>query len=399
MTSHWQRKRQPEDVPTPVAVAVSDFCRRAQAAASPQDVREALALLAEADDFRVRTLTDAEPEARPLGPFALVDVLQGTPAAVAAQRQGVGYYDVARELARVREDKRPAAPPPAPEVPRFVPPAPAPSAPAGRGKKAAEPSVADRIAPRKRQGVEEPAPELPPLAPESAFRKRDLPAPRGRFSNVAAPKASFQGLTRATGKDVLLEALDKSEHRYALHKLLANAYAGPRGGDLKPEDVDALLSEHGLLDALAEREKARVLAAYAEQRGAAGRVAWSLGLSPAELERLVKVLGLREQVEETRERFRREVLAEPSLTRRLDLLGREKYLMDLGVKKRFHEVLRRELEKLAREELADADSLPALAERVARKHAAPADLVLRALERLDLADAVRERLAASPSRP
>ncbi|NPC87307.1 hypothetical protein HPC49_55175, partial [Pyxidicoccus fallax] len=93
MTSPWQRRRQPDDVPTPVAVAVSDFCRRAKSPAPAPEVREALALLAEDDDFRVRALTDGEPEASPLGPFAVVDVLRGTAPSLAAQRQACGFYD------------------------------------------------------------------------------------------------------------------------------------------------------------------------------------------------------------------------------------------------------------------------------------------------------------------
>src|SRR5215468_8933142 len=39
----WERKRQPDDVPTPVAVAVSDFCPRAGTPAAPRAVREAQA--------------------------------------------------------------------------------------------------------------------------------------------------------------------------------------------------------------------------------------------------------------------------------------------------------------------------------------------------------------------
>ena len=58
MATHWQRKRQPDEVPTPVAVAVSDYCRRAKGAAPAGEVREALALLAETDDFRVRDLAE-----------------------------------------------------------------------------------------------------------------------------------------------------------------------------------------------------------------------------------------------------------------------------------------------------------------------------------------------------
>ena len=94
----WERKRQPDDVPTPVAVAVSDYCRRAGTPAAPRAVREALSTVSEADDFRVRAVTDAEPPVRPLGPFAVVDLARGTPADTAALRERSGYYALVEEL-------------------------------------------------------------------------------------------------------------------------------------------------------------------------------------------------------------------------------------------------------------------------------------------------------------
>ena len=92
-----------------------------------------------------------------------------------------------------------------------------------------------------------------------------------------------------------------------------------------------------------------------------------------------------------RERFRREALTARNLTQRLDLLGRDKYLVDLGIKKRFSDMLRRELEVLVQQELPEASSLSALADTVARKHGAPSELVLRALERLGVAEGLRKR--------
>src|SRR5512137_2205894 len=50
MSDNWQRRREPDDVPTPLAVALSDFCRRAKSPASAAEVREALALLAPEDE-------------------------------------------------------------------------------------------------------------------------------------------------------------------------------------------------------------------------------------------------------------------------------------------------------------------------------------------------------------
>lgn len=405
MTSPWQRRRQPDDVPTPVAVAVSDFCRRAKAPAPAPEVREALALLAEDDDFRVRALTDAEPESSPLGPFAVVDILRGTAPALAAQRQACGFYDVARELAHVREQKTPP-PAPAPAVPVFATPPAAPSeegdGKAGKkgGKAAKEAAVQERIAPKKRATAEPDEVGAGEEAEDLGFLRRDLPRPRGRFTRVEAPRASFMELTRLTTKPAVEAALEGAEHRFALLSNLSQRYNGPRG-ELTLMDLETVLKDHGLLDTLTEKEKRQLLAAYSDQRGASGRVGWSLGLSPSELQRLIGALGLGEEVEALRERFRREALATSHLTHRLDLLGREKYLADLGIQRKFSDSLRKELERLVADELPDADDLHGLADAVGRKHGAPAELVFRAFERLGLAEGLRKQLLAGapPSTP
>lgn len=406
MTSPWQRRRQPDDVPTPVAVAVSDFCRRAKAAPTPAEVREALALLSESDDFRIRTLTDAEPEATPLGPFAVVDILAGTAAPLAARRQDVGYYDVVRELARVREEKAPvpAPAPSVPEVPTFAIPSPRP-APAGeaaepgaKGKKKPE-SVLDRIAPKKRAPAPTEAFEAAD-AEEPLFLKRDLPKPRGRFSRIDAPKVSYLELSRVEGKDVLEAAIAGHDHRFALLRSLAEQYSGARS-ELSLTDVEGALRHHGLMEQLEARERQNLLAALAEQRGATGRVGWAMELSPSELQRLIHALKLDNEVETVRENYRREALGTRNLTQKLDLLGRDKYLADLGIKKRFTDSLRKELDGLVREELPEATDLHGLADRVARKHGAPTELVFRAFERLGQAEDLRKRISANahPSSP
>lgn len=409
MTSPWQRRRQPDDVPTPVAVAVSDFCRRAKSPAPAPEVREALALLAEDDDFRVRALTDAEPEASPLGPFAVVDILRGTAPSLAAQRQACGFYDVARELAYVREEKTPP-PAPASDVPTFaIPPKPGAEDGDGKpGKKAtkaakAEAAVQERITPRKRATSEDESDttEAGPLPPEGdeelGFLRRDLPRPRGRFTRVEAPRASFLELARLSSKPIVEAAIESSEHRFALLRNLSQRYNGSRG-DLTVVDLENVLKDHGLLDAFTEKERQQVIAGYSDQRGAAGRVAWSLGLSPSELQRLVSVLAVGEEVEALREKFRREALSTTHLTHRLDLLGREKYLADLGIQRRFADALRKELEKLVADLLPEATDLHGLADAVGRKHGAPAELVFRAFERLGLADGLRKQLLANARR-
>lgn len=411
MTSPWQRRRQPDDVPTPVAVAVSDFCRRAKSPAPAPEVREALALLLEDDDFRVRALTDAEPETTPLGPFAVVDILRGTAPAVAAQRQSCGYYDVARELAYVREEKTPKPAPAAdPSIPSFALPATKPAESSGKAKKgskaAEEASVQERIAPKKRSTLvdeETTSPseqELQALDDGPSFLRRDLPRPRGRFTRVEAPRTPFVELTRAGGKDLLEASLEGSEHRFALLRNMSHRFNGSRG-DLTLVDLETVLRDHGLLDALKEKEKLQVLDAYTQQRGATGRVGWALGVSPPELARLVASVGLSEDVEALRERFRREALATSHLTHRLDLLGREKYLVDLGIQRKFNESLRKDLERLMRDELPGATDLHGLCDSVGRKYGSPAELIFRAIERLGLAEGLRKQLypGAPPSTP
>lgn len=394
MTSPWQRRRQPDDVPTPVAVAVSDFCRRAKSPAPAPEVREALALLAEDDDFRVRALTDGEPETSPLGPFAVVDILRGTAPAVAAQRQSCGYYDVARELAYVREEKTPPrAPATDPSVPTFATPPPAKAA--KKAGKAEEPTVMERIAPKKRAAsVDEETTSAPPEFDDGhSFLRRDLPRPRGRFTRVEAPRTPFVELTRATGKEILEATLEGSEHRFALLRNLSHRFNGSRG-DLSLVDLETVLRDHGLLDALQEKERLQLLDAYTSQRGATGRVGWALGVSPPELQRLVSAAGLTEEVEALRERFRREALATSHLTHRLDLLGREKYLADLGIQRKFNDSLRKELERLLRDDLPGATDLHGLCDAVGRKYGSPSELIFRAIERLGLADGLRKQIHA-----
>ena len=191
----------------------SPTCRRAKSPATPTAVREALALLSEAEDFRVRTLTDTEPEATPLGPFAVVDVLKGTAPTLAAVRQGCGYYDVVQELARVHEEKRPPRPPPrrrcprSRRPPRSAIPAPVPARPERAARSHGE--TVQARSPRKRTAAGWPLPEADEASEAEApsFLKRDLPKPRGRFTRLDAPKTSFQELTRATGKETLAAAL------------------------------------------------------------------------------------------------------------------------------------------------------------------------------------------------
>jgi len=370
----WERKRQPDDVPTPVAVAVSDFCRRAGTPAAPRAIREALSTVSETDDFRVRAVTDAEPPVRPLGPFAVVDLARGTQADTAALRERSGYYTLVEELLAL-QDARDSLPAPASPSLAAAPPAPVVPAPAGT------PAAPERPAsPRRATPAASPAPTV---AERIAPRRRAAAvpaAPRGRFTQVEAGRAPLETLEGPDGRATLETLLAQHGHRIAVLRALAHGYTGGRGDPSGPE-LDDLLAHHGLLETAEARDRELLLSALSEHRGALGRVAWALGLRGAELNALVSRLGLGPEVERVRERFQREALTPASWTARLDLLGRRKYLEDLGVEREFEDRLRGDLSREIHALGAGAEDVPAA---LSRRLAVSPTLVGRALERLGL---------------
>ncbi len=386
----WQRKRHPEDVPTPIAVALSDFCRRAKAPASPALVRDALALLAEGDDARVRALTDAEPEARPLGPFAVIDLLAGTTAAVAAQRQEEGFYDRERRRAAAHPSEAPA---PRGPMPNLVSPPPrgraeaqaqAPAPPKARRARAQ--TVLQKIAPKKRKAGEGRSQPRPTAAlPGSAFLpKRQLPAPRGRFTTVDPTRVGFESLFRPAGRATLAALLEQVPHRVALLRALEQGYTGRRGQALSIGDVEDLLEHHALFDLIQTKEREGVLASVLEQKGSIGGAAHAFGMSGEELELLVGALGLERELREIRERFVKEALSPSNLGPRLELLFRSRYLEDLRLERKFPAALEQELRALVDEVREAATSVPTLVDLLSRQHALNPESLRRALEKLGL---------------
>jgi hypothetical protein len=381
----WHRKRHPEDVPTPVAVAVSDFCRRARAPAPPAVVRDALALLDEADDFRVQALADSEPSAR-LGPFAVVDLVLGTAEDVAAEREASGYYELVRKVA---EDNARRSPPPSPapaSPPRRLPVRASPPRPAARVRKSRQQTVAEKIAPKKRKAGEQ-VPEVRPAPPPpgTAFLpRRNLPAPRGRFTTIDPTRASFEPLFREGGKKTLTALIEQVPHRVALLRALEQGYVGRRGKPLAIGDVEDLLEAHELFEAIAAKEKEGVLAALLEHKGSLGRAAHGFGMSVGELDSLIGALGLEREVEEIRERFIKEALAPANLALRLDLLFRGRYLEDLRIERKFTESLRAQLGAMVDEVRDAATSVPTLIDLLSRQGGLHAEGLHRALEKLGL---------------
>jgi hypothetical protein len=361
MISPWLRKRSPEDVPAPVAGALSDYCQRADAPASAHEVLDALTVLSAEDDFRVQDMVEGEPDFTPLGPFAAVDLLLGTEPPIVAQRQTCGYYQLVRELLHVS------------------------SAPSQAEAQAA------RIAPKKnppKGGRRASTQEIPTLTVEtmdSLSPKKILPKPKGRFSTLKSTKSPMQDLHAPGGKETLEKLLLQHRHRPALLAALKEQYTGRSGAELTPLDLDEAFTAHALLEGVVRQERELVLGAYEEHRGASGRTAWALGVPLPELERWVQKLGMGEVVEALRERFRRDALGASQWTARLDLLGRNKYLSDLGVAQTFEEALRRDLrEKLLASKKKGLSDPQEVYRNTATALGVAPELLVRTCERLGL---------------
>ena len=384
----WKRKRHPDDVPTPIAVALADFCRRAKTPASPGLVREALSVLTSDDDFRVKELADGEPPAKPLGPFAAIDLILGTAPEVATQRESTGYYALVYTLVQERAKAQPPfEAPDADDAAESAPPR--PSSPKAKAKKKRGETVNERIQPQVRAAeqlseADLEAEESAPLAGANFLTKRDLPQPRGRYTRVEPSKTSIEMLTRLDAKDLVTEAVEQVQTRHQLRQSWESSYVSRGGLGLTTTDIETVLSRHGLLAEIERKERELILVSLTEHRGSLSRAASTLGIPPNDLQKLIDTLSLKREVVEIRDRFIREALNPHNLSHRLDLLGRTKYLDDLRIEKKFREALVRDLKKLLDESKEATSSSEELVAMVAKKHAVHAELLERAMTRLGL---------------
>ncbi len=398
----WQRRRHPDDVPTPIAVAVADFCRRAKGQAPASVVREALSTLSDDDDFRVKALTDAEPSVRPLGPFAVVDVVCGTDPAVAAQREQTGYYNLIRSMAaQTQPPQRPS--PPTRAAALASKPRKRTAEASGRGEGAKRTvergarkraSIAEAIGPKKRAPkVAVAAVTLPPA--QSPWKKRELPLPRGKFTRIEAEASRLDELFRPAAKEELLGLIEQTGNRISLRKTLERQYVVRRGVAPSPDDVDALLERHNLTKAIARKEREIILSALTESHGQLVKVAFAMGLNAFEVDRLIALIGIRDEVTQIRERWVREALSTRNLAMRLEMLGRGKYLADLKIVRRFKEALVRDiLETL--EALPVMEDLDQLVRVASKRHALNAESLRAAIDRLNIENQLDFQPASEP---
>ena len=196
MNSHWQDSGNPMTCPPRSRWPSPTLSAREVPRHSHRGARGARPVRAE--DFRVRTLTDTEPEATPLGPFAVVDVLKGTAPTLAAVRQGCGYYDVVQDWPGCTR-RRPPAPAPRPEVPSFaIPAAPQPCWPPCHRRPRRHP---ERAAKSRGETVQEritPQAHRPGAPPEPTRRPRPPASPSATCPSPAGASPAWMLPRRAT---------------------------------------------------------------------------------------------------------------------------------------------------------------------------------------------------------
>jgi hypothetical protein len=382
-TAGYQLARDPDEVPTPLAIAAADFCRRAGRPSSPEAVRLALARLDDSDDGALQALVDAEPEARPLGPEALVDLVRGLHPDEAAAREDSGYY-----LAMARAPRVPA--PPRSATRRVVAPS-KPSALQLREQQKAEvvlaleqaggdlpraakslgieleqlqarlkrfsllrqartlargPGVPEAIAPvvrpkGTRQARVRPLAAVPPPLPKRGAGR----LPKGRMILGTAVARDPRELERAAGKDELGELLRNFRgNRLALLERLNQIFRSPKG-PLTVEQLDALITRHGLRAEADQLERENLVFLFTQARGDLPAVAKKLKLKPGALKRELQERGLWAEAERIRDRFRRELFGRATSEQVQSLLTRQSYLKEIGALKALDQFVRQEVER------------------------------------------------------
>jgi hypothetical protein len=274
------------DVDAELAERVARWCAEAGRQSASAEILRALAPLGWDDLLSVRALLADPPPARPLGPFALVDIARGVAPEIAAEREREGRYR------REEAPEQAGTPPPPPGRRR--------AAPRQRGA----PLVIRRARDR---------------APALAAAPPDLPR--------------IEDLRRPEGRTVLERLLRRhGARRVAIARALAAGWRRDDGATPGDQDLSSLLDHHGLARAFARRERDEVLHALRAARGFRPGAAERLALDVAGLDAALARLGALEEAEQIRGERRAELRARATLAERVRLLlGEEAGLRDLGL--------------------------------------------------------------------
>jgi hypothetical protein len=277
------------DLDDDTVVRVARWCAEAGRHAGAAEIRAALGGLGRDEILALRAVVADPPPARPLGPFALADIVRGAPADIAAERERAGRY---------RPEPRDAAPDGGSDAgPRTR------ASPRGKGR--ARASVLVRRAADR--------------SPEPA--RAPAPAARPRLADLFLPE----------GRSVLERLLRRLGGRRAAIAAELEATRDAPGG-VGDRELDALLEHHGLATLFAHRERDEILHALRAEAGSLERAGARVGLDPAAFEVALARLGATGEAERIRDERRAELRRRSTLTDRVGaVLGDEARLRDLGL--------------------------------------------------------------------
>lgn len=277
------------------------WCAEAGRPATPDEVRDALTPLSWDALLAVRAVLADPPPARPLGPSALVEIAQGTPAEVAAERE---RSSGARPEVLPAASEQVPAPPPA-EKKRT------------RGKSTRR--LATVVIRRARDR-----------------REDDTPA--------HTPLPLVDELFLAEGRAVLERWVRRHGARRGRLVEEITAWRRPDGAPAGEEELERLLDAHGLARAFERREREEVLHAIRAAGGLLGGAARSLGLSAEALATTIERLGISSEVERIRDERRDDLRRRATLGDRVRLLVDDAdRLQDLGLTREFEDDVRERL--------------------------------------------------------
>lgn len=281
------------EVDPELAERITRWCAQAGRQAGRSEIRRAVGPLGWNELLAVRALLADPPPARPLGPFALVDIARGVPPELAAEREREGRYHPEHGSDEGEAVETLPAPPPAAPRARGT----------GRRRKAA-----DVVIRRARDRAAAPVPAAPAVPPLDELRR-----PEGR--------STLERLVRLHGA-----------RRAALARALAAGWRRDDGTAPGEDDVAALLDHHGLARGFARRERDELLHALRAARGFRAAAAERLALDVAGLDAALVRVGATEDAERIRREHRAELRARATLAERVRLLlADEARLADLGL--------------------------------------------------------------------
>jgi len=358
MHNSWTPQRAPDEVPTPVAIALSDFCRQAQAPAPPAMVRAALAYLSAEEDFRLEAFARSTPPSSPLGPFAVVDILKGTSPEIAAMREKTDYYAWVKQL---------------PLQPKLTP-TPSPTPPSGL-----------QTAPSPPLEASLPPSLLPPSQKTWSLGKPYAPPhkPRGRFIQVEPGKENLRLLFRAEAKERVCLLMESSRTQVELLSLFSSQFRG-EGEALTWKEVSSVLGYHGLLAVFEEKERTTLREGLCRFRCSLDKLSKAWEIRPVALKKRIEALSLEEEFDTLRKRFAAEILDSPNLNSQLRVLARPGYMKDLGIASALKKQLSAKLKTMLAQ-LPPELEMPELQLReLAKQHRLDKNLLSAALEQLKL---------------